>query len=375
MGLAISAKLVEAINGKTSVKSTPGVGTTFSFTFEAQLKHNKININSKEDSSSSNISSVDDIHLRFDLPRTCVLEKESPILIFSNNKYYDEFFDMCFRHWKINFILFDNYENFKNHIQNTTNKINNALIILGSSEYIEEISEYIHSNTNTNIDTMKIVILTPINKQNIDVDKYATNDNNDKIQLFRLSTPLKITSLLTIVKQHFKINTEDILNYKNNTKANFYIPPLSGSNSMRSSSDVTTSIPLSLNTKNTIKSLLPLSSLSPSSLSSLAARSTSASPSPSPSNSSPSSSSNNRSSRSRSSSISSASFPLLSSSPLNILIVEDNLINQRIAVGMINILQHVADVASDGLKAIQFIENKKYDVVFMDIQYETTIRT
>jgi CheY-like chemotaxis protein/HPt (histidine-containing phosphotransfer) domain-containing protein len=54
--------------------------------------------------------------------------------------------------------------------------------------------------------------------------------------------------------------------------------------------------------------------------------------------------------------------------PLRILLADDNVINQKVAVRLLQQLGYSADIASDGLQTIQAVEQKEYDVVFMDVQ-------
>ena len=56
------------------------------------------------------------------------------------------------------------------------------------------------------------------------------------------------------------------------------------------------------------------------------------------------------------------------SSSLRILLAEDNPMNQMVALRMLERLGHGADVASNGLEALDALERKAYDVVLMDIQ-------
>ncbi len=51
-----------------------------------------------------------------------------------------------------------------------------------------------------------------------------------------------------------------------------------------------------------------------------------------------------------------------------ILLVEDNQINQKVAVGMLARLGFRTDIASNGYRAIKVLENTCYDLVFMDCQ-------
>ncbi|GGO87910.1 hypothetical protein GCM10011348_42180 [Marinobacterium nitratireducens] len=54
--------------------------------------------------------------------------------------------------------------------------------------------------------------------------------------------------------------------------------------------------------------------------------------------------------------------------PLNILVVEDNLINQQVAVGILRYLGHRADIAADGREALDRLGGQSYDLVLMDVQ-------
>jgi len=56
---------------------------------------------------------------------------------------------------------------------------------------------------------------------------------------------------------------------------------------------------------------------------------------------------------------------------LRILLVEDNVLNQRVALGMLNLLGYTADVVPDGAKALDAIKAKPYDLVFMDCEMPT----
>jgi CheY-like chemotaxis protein len=51
-----------------------------------------------------------------------------------------------------------------------------------------------------------------------------------------------------------------------------------------------------------------------------------------------------------------------------ILVVEDNMINQRVAQRMLEDLGARVDVAGDGVEAIELLESVPFDVVFMDVQ-------
>ncbi len=54
--------------------------------------------------------------------------------------------------------------------------------------------------------------------------------------------------------------------------------------------------------------------------------------------------------------------------PLRILMAEDNLVNQKVAMSMLKRLGYRADVANNGLEVLQALQEKPYDVVLMDIQ-------
>ena len=55
-------------------------------------------------------------------------------------------------------------------------------------------------------------------------------------------------------------------------------------------------------------------------------------------------------------------------SSLSILLVEDNPVNQKVALKMLERLGYEADVATNGLKAVSLVEHKKYDLILMDLQ-------
>jgi CheY-like chemotaxis protein/nitrogen-specific signal transduction histidine kinase len=54
--------------------------------------------------------------------------------------------------------------------------------------------------------------------------------------------------------------------------------------------------------------------------------------------------------------------------PLRILLAEDNLVNQKVALHMLKRIGYQADIAIDGLDAIEHLRHQPYDVILMDLQ-------
>jgi CheY-like chemotaxis protein len=54
--------------------------------------------------------------------------------------------------------------------------------------------------------------------------------------------------------------------------------------------------------------------------------------------------------------------------PLRILLVEDNAFNQKVATHLLKRMGYTADLAGNGLEAIQSVERQTYDVILMDVQ-------
>jgi PAS domain S-box-containing protein len=54
--------------------------------------------------------------------------------------------------------------------------------------------------------------------------------------------------------------------------------------------------------------------------------------------------------------------------PLRILVAEDNVVNQQLALALLKKMGYRADVAATGVEALEALERRDYDVVLMDVQ-------
>ncbi|MHB0959019.1 MAG: response regulator [Pirellulaceae bacterium] len=60
--------------------------------------------------------------------------------------------------------------------------------------------------------------------------------------------------------------------------------------------------------------------------------------------------------------------PLPHPRPLQVLLAEDSLVNQKLAVGLLEKYGHRVDVVADGRGALAAVESNRYDLVLMDVQ-------
>jgi two-component system sensor histidine kinase/response regulator len=58
----------------------------------------------------------------------------------------------------------------------------------------------------------------------------------------------------------------------------------------------------------------------------------------------------------------------LDGSPMRILLVEDNVVNQRVALGLLNRRGHDVRIAGHGREAVDLLEHERFDLVLMDLQ-------
>jgi signal transduction histidine kinase/DNA-binding response OmpR family regulator len=63
-----------------------------------------------------------------------------------------------------------------------------------------------------------------------------------------------------------------------------------------------------------------------------------------------------------------ATQPLVAIAPLRILLAEDNVFNQKVALGLLGRMGHNLTVANNGLEAIELYSKNSFDLIFMDVQ-------
>jgi signal transduction histidine kinase/DNA-binding response OmpR family regulator/HAMP domain-containing protein len=63
-----------------------------------------------------------------------------------------------------------------------------------------------------------------------------------------------------------------------------------------------------------------------------------------------------------------ASSDMAERHPLRILLAEDNAVNQKLAIRLLQQMGYRADVAANGIEVMQALERQQYDVVLMDVQ-------
>jgi CheY-like chemotaxis protein len=54
--------------------------------------------------------------------------------------------------------------------------------------------------------------------------------------------------------------------------------------------------------------------------------------------------------------------------PLRILLAEDNVVNQKLALRLLSQMGYRADIAANGLEVLQAVKRQPYDVILMDVQ-------
>nr|WP_282955638.1 response regulator [Bellilinea caldifistulae] len=53
---------------------------------------------------------------------------------------------------------------------------------------------------------------------------------------------------------------------------------------------------------------------------------------------------------------------------MHILLAEDNLVNQKVAIGILQRMGYHVDVAANGLEVLEALRRQHYDVVLLDVQ-------
>ena len=53
---------------------------------------------------------------------------------------------------------------------------------------------------------------------------------------------------------------------------------------------------------------------------------------------------------------------------LRVLLAEDNLVNQKLAIGLLNKHQHSVTLACNGVEAVEKYRNGEFDVILIDVQ-------